>query len=87
MASQESGAKGAAIEEMSFEQAMRELESIVHRLESGDIDLEDSIAIYSRGTELKKHCETKLKSAQTKLEKIVSDTSGEAKGVEAFDVD
>ena len=87
MASQEAGAKGATIKDMSFEQAMRELENIVHRLESGDIDLEDSIEIYSRGTELKKHCEAKLKSAQTKLEKIVSDTSGEAKGVEAFDVD
>lgn len=87
MASQDAGAKSADIAEMSFEQAMRELESIVHRLESGDIALEESIEIYSRGTELKKHCEAKLKSAQTKLDKIVIDTDGQAKGAEPFDVD
>jgi exodeoxyribonuclease VII small subunit len=77
----------ADIAGMSFEDAMRELESIVHRLEGGEIDLEASIDIYSRGTELKKHCEAKLKAAQSRVEKIVSDGAGNATGTEPFDVD
>jgi exodeoxyribonuclease VII small subunit len=77
----------ADIAGMSFEDAMRELESIVHRLEGGEIDLEASIDIYSRGTELKTHCEAKLKAAQSRVEKIVSDGAGNATGTEPFDVD
>jgi exodeoxyribonuclease VII small subunit len=75
----------ADIAALSFEEAMRELESIVHRLESGEIDLEESIAIYSRGQKLKQHCELKLKSAQSKVEKIVSD--GASLRTEPFDVE
>ncbi len=56
---------------LSFEQALRELEAIVLRLESGQVDLEESIAIYERGSQLKAWCETKLKDAQAKVEKIV----------------
>ena len=65
--------KGAdkAIEELSFEGALRELEAIVSRLEQGEVDLEDSIALYERGQALKSHCEKKLKSAEGRLEKIV----------------
>ena len=51
------------IKELTFEQALSELEEIVEKLEQGDIDLEDSIDIYERGTLLKTHCEEKLKSA------------------------
>ena len=51
------------IEQMSFEAALRELEAIVSRLEQGDVDLEDSIALYERGQALKAHCEQKLRSA------------------------
>ncbi len=70
--------KGAdkAIEELSFEGALRELEAIVARLEQGEVDLEDSIALYERGQALKSHCEKKLKSAEGRLEKIVLGAGG-----------
>ena len=59
------------IKDLSFEDALSELEGIVQRLERGDAPLEESIAIYQRGAKLKAHCEGKLKSAQLKVEKIV----------------
>lgn len=73
--------KGTQVEGLSFEQALRELETIVSRLEQGEVDLEDSIALYERGTALKAHCEKKLKGAETRLEKIVLGPGG-TKGTE-----
>lgn len=67
------------IKTMSFEEALKELEGIVDRLERGDAPLEESIEIYQRGAKLKAHCEGKLKSAQMKVEKIVLDGQGQAK--------
>ncbi|HWX90294.1 MAG TPA: exodeoxyribonuclease VII small subunit [Rhizomicrobium sp.] len=64
------------IEELSFEGALKELEAIVSRLEQGEVDLEDSIALYERGQALKSHCEKKLKSAEGRLEKIVLGAGG-----------
>ena len=64
------------IETLSFEAALKELEGIVSRLEQGEVDLEDSIALYERGQALKVHCEKKLKAAEGRLEKIVLGTSG-----------
>jgi exodeoxyribonuclease VII small subunit len=74
----------ADIASMSFEDALRELEQIVHKLEAGDVPLEDSIRIYERGAALKAHCETKLKEAELKVEKIVLGPEG-PKGVERAD--
>jgi exodeoxyribonuclease VII small subunit len=74
------------IEELSFEAALRELESIVGRLEQGEVDLEDSIALYERGTALKAHCEKKLKSAESRLEKIVLGPESTPKGTEPADL-
>lgn len=65
-----------AIDELSFEAALKELEAIVSRLEQGEVDLEDSIALYERGQGLKAHCEKKLKSAEGRLEKIVLGAGG-----------
>jgi exodeoxyribonuclease VII small subunit len=62
--------------EMSFETALKELEAIVARLEQGEVDLEDSIALYERGQALKAHCEAKLKAAEGRLEKIVQGAGG-----------
>jgi len=56
---------------LTFEAALKELEGIVARLEQGQVDLEDSIALYERGQALKAHCESKLKTAESRLEKIV----------------
>lgn len=72
------------ISDMSFEDALNELESIVGRLERGDAPLEESITIYERGAKLKAHCEGKLKAAQMKVDKIVLDGQGNA-GTTAFD--
>ena len=72
------------IKKMSFEDALNELEGIVDRLERGDAPLEESIEIYQRGAKLKAHCESKLKSAQMKVEKIVLDGKGDIK-TEDFD--
>lgn len=65
------------IKDLSFEQALSELEEIVEKLEQGDIDLEDSIDIYERGNLLKGHCEKKLESAKMKVDKIISQPDGD----------
>lgn len=64
------------VEQLSFEAALRELEAIVAKLEQGDVDLDDSIALYERGQALKGHCEHKLRSAESRLEKIVTGPKG-----------
>ncbi len=74
-----------SIEQMSFEAALSELEDIVSRLEQGEVDLEDSIALYERGTALKQHCEKKLKGAEARLEKIVLGADG-VRGAEPMDL-
>ena len=61
---------------MSFEQAMAELERVVGQLERGDVPLEESIALYERGAALKAHCETKLKAAEERVEKITRGADG-----------
>jgi exodeoxyribonuclease VII small subunit len=75
----------APIESMSFEAALAELENIVSRLEQGEVDLDDSIALYERGTALKAHCEAKLKGAEARLEKIVLGPDGAPKTTEPLD--
>ena len=58
---------------LTFEQALSELEDIVNSLERGDISLEDAIKAYERGSELKDQCEKRLKEAKMKVEKIQVD--------------
>ena len=69
-------AEVAVIENMSFEAALKELEDIVGKLEKGAVDLEDSIALYERGQGLKAHCEAKLRTAESRLEKVVAGSKG-----------
>ena len=71
--------KAIPVSKLSFEQAMAELETIVRRLEQGDVDLEESIAIYERGADLRKHCEARLKAAELKVEQIVQGADGSVK--------
>ncbi len=66
-------------EAQTFESAMRELEEIVHELETGDTGLEAAIAAYERGVRLKKFCEDKLKQAELRVEKIDGDAAGDAR--------
>lgn len=63
---------------LSFEDSLKELESIVEQLERGDVALEESIRIYERGAALKSHCLGKLKSAKLRVEQIVLNQNGEA---------
>ena len=57
------------ISDLNFEQALRELESVVRRLESGDVPLDESIDLYERGEQLRKACQSRLDSAQARIEK------------------
>ncbi|HVX82319.1 MAG TPA: exodeoxyribonuclease VII small subunit [Devosiaceae bacterium] len=70
---------------MSFETALAELERIVAKLESGQAPLAESIAIYERGEALKAHCETLLKSAEARIEKITLNREGKPVGTEPLD--
>ena len=65
-----SSEKPVKIASLSFEGALAELEDIVRKLEQGKSDLEDAISAYERGAALKEHCETKLKEAKTRVDKI-----------------
>lgn len=64
------------VSDLSFEQAMAELENVVGQLERGDVALEESIKLYERGAELKKRCEAKLKDAEEKVAAITLDGDG-----------
>ncbi|MBM7068968.1 exodeoxyribonuclease VII small subunit [Actibacterium sp. 188UL27-1] len=68
------------VNEMSFEQAMAELEKVVGQLEAGDVPLEASIELYERGSALKKRCEAQLKAAEEKVAAITLDGDGQATG-------
>jgi len=72
------------VDTLSFEAALKELEGIVARLEQGQVELEDSIALYERGQALQVHCESKLKAAEGRLEKIVQ--SGSKLAAEPLDI-
>lgn len=68
-----------SIADLSFEDALAELEKIVRALESGSSDLKSSIEAYERGMALKKHCEARLKEAQSRIEKITVSETGAVK--------
>lgn len=73
------------VSEMSFEEAMAELEKVVGALERGDVALEDSIKLYTRGADLKKRCEAKLREAEEKVAVITQDAEGNAAGLTPVD--
>ena len=70
---------------LSFEDALKRLESIVHRLESGDASLDESITLYEEGASLRAQCEARLKSAQERVDKIVLGVDAVPTGVRPFD--
>lgn len=75
----------ADIKDMSFERALKELEAIVGRLERGDVELEESIAIYERGEQLRDHCDRLLKQAEAKVEKLTFAADGTPSGTAKLD--
>ena len=74
-----------AVDQMSFEDAMKELETVVGQLERGDVALDQSIALYERGAALKARCEAKLKEAEEKVAKITLDGQGQPTGTAPLD--
>ena len=75
----------AAIAELSFEDALKRLEAIVHRLESGEASLDESITLYSEGDTLRAQCEARLQAAQARIDKITVGQDGRAAGTRPFD--
>lgn len=69
-------------EKLSFEEAMRELEQTVSKLETGEATLEESISLYERGAELRAHCEKRLREAEERVEKITLSANGQPTGAE-----
>lgn len=72
---------------LSFEDALRELENIVQKLERGDVALDDSIALYARGEALRAQCQRRLADAEARIEKLTLGAGGAPTGVEAFRAD
>lgn len=70
---------------MSFEQALKALEEVVHKLEGGEVPLDELIDLYERGEALRKHCQARLDAAQARIEKIVAGPDGTASGMQPFD--
>ena len=68
------------VSELSFEEAMKELEAVVDALEKGDVALDASISLYERGAALKKRCEEELKRAEEKVAAITLDGDGNPTG-------
>lgn len=73
--------------DLNFEEALRRLEEIVRKLESGDVPLDQSIALYEQGEKLRGLCQKRLEDAQAKIEKITLDREGRAQGTAPFDAD
>jgi exodeoxyribonuclease VII small subunit len=70
---------------MSFEDALRALEDVVRKLETGEVPLDESIGLYERGEALRQHCQARLDAAQARIEKIVAGPDGKATGTVPFD--
>ncbi len=86
----EDGPSQSSVQEagtLSFEDALRELESIVQRLERGDVPLDDSIALYARGEQLRAQCQKRLADAEARIEKLTFDAAGRPTGSQPFDTD
>ena len=73
------------VKALPFEKALAELESIVQRLENGDVPLEEAVAIYERGEVLKRRCEELQRLAEARVEKITLDASGKPTGTEPLE--
>lgn len=73
------------VEALSFEDALKRLEAIVARLESGDASLDESITLYAEGDKLRAQCETRLSAAQARIEKITLGPDGRPSCVQPFD--
>jgi exodeoxyribonuclease VII small subunit len=67
------------ISDLSFENALKELEDIVQRLELGDLTLEEAIDVYQKGILLSKYLGKKLDDVEKRITMIIDDNDGELK--------
>lgn len=74
----------APFDQLSFEDALKRLEAIVARLESGDATLQEAIDLYAEGDRLKQQCEARLAAATARIESIRTDAAGNAVKTEPF---
>lgn len=79
-----SGSEDSAL---SFEDALKALENIVHTLESGEAPLDESIALYERGHALRSLCQKRLDAAKARIDQISLGADGTPMGTKAFDAD
>ena len=77
--------QGDEIGQLSFEAALKRLEEIVRKLESGEASLDQSIELYGEGDRLKQQCEARLKAAQARIERIQLGRDGQPGGTAPFD--
>ena len=70
--------------QLSFEDALKRLEEIVRKLESGEAPLDDSIKLYEEGDRLKQQCEARLAAAQARIEQIQFGRDGAPSGTAPF---
>ena len=77
-------AEDANIAGLSFEEALKELERIVGRLESGEAQLQEAIDLYERGDQLRRQCAARLDAAQARIEAIRLDSEGRPAGTAPF---
>jgi len=75
----------ADIASLTFEDALRALEDVVRKLESGEVPLDDSISLYERGEDLRRHCQARLDAASARIEKIVNGPGGQGVSTKPFD--
>lgn len=79
------GQDAEAISALTFEEALTRLETIVHRLESGEETLDQAISLYAEGDMLRSQCEKRLSDAQARIEKITMGADGRPADVQPFD--
>jgi exodeoxyribonuclease VII small subunit len=77
-------AKKKPVEELTYEEAFAELQAVVTELESGELPLEESLALFERGQSLSKHCSALLEEAELKLKELIPDGEG---GFSEIDLD
>jgi exodeoxyribonuclease VII small subunit len=73
-----------AIDQLSFEDALKRLEAIVARLETGEASLQEAIDLYAEGDRLKQQCEARLAAATARIEAIRTDAAGNPARLEPF---
>ncbi|MGC6401414.1 exodeoxyribonuclease VII small subunit [Sphingomonas sp. FW199] len=77
-------AEDTQVAQLSFEDALKELERIVTQLESGDVPLDRAIDLYQQGDALRRQCAERLERAQMRIEAVRAGADGQPTGIQPF---